>query len=136
SSSQAICTCWPVLAWPKPYSRANFKRIFRLRTNARPAATLGSVVFSLPLPRCRKSSTANLVIGPGYLPTTVRVAIRTLNGTVVLCDWNAITPFAQSCICSIGQYAVLYWSVFFHYKLRFSQSALHLFIDLARQVRV
>src|SRR6266581_3008526 len=35
SSFHAVSNCWVVFAWPNSYSRANFSRMFRLRTNAR-----------------------------------------------------------------------------------------------------
>src|SRR6266568_3204080 len=35
SSFHAVSNCCVVFAWPNSYSRANFRRMFRLRTNAR-----------------------------------------------------------------------------------------------------
>src|SRR2546426_10449333 len=35
SSFHVVSNCCEVFAWPNSYSRANFRRIFRLRTNAR-----------------------------------------------------------------------------------------------------
>src|SRR5216684_139679 len=35
SSFHAVSNCWVVFVWPNSYSRANFRRMFRLRTNAR-----------------------------------------------------------------------------------------------------
>src|SRR2546422_9020136 len=35
SSFHVVSNCCEVFAWPNSYSRANFRRMFRLRTNAR-----------------------------------------------------------------------------------------------------
>jgi len=47
NSFQATVNCSTTRAWSYPYRRANFSRIFRLRTNARAAVALGSVFIQV-----------------------------------------------------------------------------------------
>src|SRR6516162_169309 len=50
SSFQVVSNCAVVLAWPNSYSRANLRRMFRLRTNARaPACVSGLIPAFLPV---------------------------------------------------------------------------------------
>lgn len=50
SSFQVVSNCAVVLAWPNSYSRANFRRMFRLRTNARaPACESRLIPVFLPV---------------------------------------------------------------------------------------
>ena len=48
NSFHATCNCSIVRVWSYPYNRANFNKILRLRTNARPAVALGSVFIPSP----------------------------------------------------------------------------------------
>jgi len=48
SSCQAILSCSLVRVCSYPYKRANFRRMFRLLTKARPAADFGSVFILRP----------------------------------------------------------------------------------------
>ena len=54
SSFQVISNCAAVRAWPNSYNRANFRRIFRLRTKARAAAVFASEDM-LPWPSRRRA---------------------------------------------------------------------------------
>src|SRR5579859_65478 len=47
SSLHVVSNCAEVFAWPNSYSRANFSRMFKLRTNARapPACVSGLILF-------------------------------------------------------------------------------------------
>src|SRR5215469_15060809 len=44
SSFQVVSNCAVVLAWPNSYNRANFRRMLRLRTNARAPACVSALI--------------------------------------------------------------------------------------------
>ena len=80
SSLHVISNCAAVRAWPNSYSRANFSRIFRLRTKARAAAVLASELM-LPWPfrgRTFRSGYVNAIIPATQSPRLFPVAYAQL----------------------------------------------------------
>ena len=76
SSFQVISNCAAVRACPNSYSRANFSRIFRLRTKARAAAVLASELM-LPWPsrgRAFRSGYVNAIVPATQSPRPSPVA--------------------------------------------------------------
>jgi hypothetical protein len=81
SSFHVVSNCAEVFAWPNSYSRANFSRMFKLRTNAlAPGGVSGLIPFQAPRPSSTlKPSTLELFHSPpAVIPSEVEGSLLTL----------------------------------------------------------